>query len=342
MTEWFAAVARDGGRRFLQGEPVAVILAAAVRHVADGGEEAPVGRRFPHQSRTARGAEAVIARQFFAFGRFDFQPRIQRRAGARGLHGELVAGPFHGGEGEAVLVSRGLNRAGDGARNRDRLGLRGGVVWLALRLLRHVRGRKSGRRGLGGQVQAIDAVFVADETDAGARRVGETHELDDVGSVARRAPGEQGIERAAIVVERELRAGRVDEAQHAVEGRAEDVGLHERGERLALLERDRERIDVAGLLQTPADRHGQRVDFLRRFEVVVRLHFEDFVFGGHEEEARRRGALRIEHAHEMRPQCGVLRDLDGELSLLRCGMKREPRRIGPDLRRPGIERATWR
>jgi len=184
-------------------------------------------------------------------------------------------------------------------------------------------------------MQPVDAAFAVGETDRRSCRIREAHELHDEGAIARRGPRQPRIGRApVVVVEGELRPAFIDQAEHAVEGGAEHVGLDARGQRLAFLQRDSKGIDIARLAKLATDRRRQRGDLLRFFEVVVRLGFERLRRGGDDEKTRRRCAFAVEEPDQVRPGRGVRRDLDIELASLGLRFENDARRIDPHLHWP--------
>ena len=187
------------------------------------------------------------------------------------------------------------------------------------------------------EMQAIDAPFAAGERHAGSRGEDEAHRLHDECAVARRGPREERIERAPVVVERHLVPVRVHDTQHPVECGREHVRLQPRDKRLAPLQRDRERIHVARLVEPAVDRRGQVRDFLGRAKVVVRLDLRRLRFTRDDEKARGRRAARIENADEMRPRRCVLRDLHVIFSRRLSRFENHARRVHPDLRGPRIK-----
>src|SRR5688572_29679117 len=189
----------------------------------------------------------------------------------------------------------------------------------------------------GAEMKPVNTSFAAGELDAGIRRIGERHNLDDEGAIARRGPGEERIGILAIMIERVHLALRVDDPQKSVTARAEDVGVDPGDERLSLLQTDRETIDIAGFIEAAANRSRQRPERLRAFKLIIPFGVAQFRCARHDQEPRSRRAFIVEKADEMRADRDVRGDIDIEYAGDRGGRKLNPGRVGPDLRWPRSE-----
>ena len=92
----------------------------------------------PLEARIARAFGVVVAGKFLAVLVFEFEPGVERRAGARGNDSQLVGPLRQGGELEPIFIAGFLNAAGHRAGDGDGLRRASGIIRLVFANLHEV------------------------------------------------------------------------------------------------------------------------------------------------------------------------------------------------------------